>query len=489
MQNIDLIGGTPDEQNDYISSYNYFIYYNSIRPRDPRLPIPKWKPHNNFDILKEQQNKIPELEEHDHTVDLGNGDQNEDNNLINFMGGLDLNSGPTIPSVSNEINNSSNNMLRNNNNNTGGGAFGYGANKGFFSQEPSYGSSQNTKNMYPSDMYAMMNNKEQNSNQNFMGNSSFDMGYNNNMYNNMYNNPNMNNYYPNNDDHMMNYNSMSNYMGNQGISGFSNMPQNQQMYPPQNNFYEQYQQMLMSNSMRMNPNFMTSNQVHGQGHMHGGYRGNNLPHTMLNQANPQGQFQKKANNFKSDKGNWKDKGFEATNINDLLPNIIEFCKDHSGSRLVQKRFEEGSEEEREKIFSKIENEIMPLSKDVFGNYVIQKVLDYAEPEHKQLIIKKLKGKIHELAMHMYGCRVIQKAVDIADEEDILDYLNELSDYITKSIEDQNGNHVIQKLIERLPKGSHGKILRAIKGKVFDLSVHQYGCRVIQRIFEYCKEQE
>jgi len=90
---------------------------------------------------------------------------------------------------------------------------------------------------------------------------------------------------------------------------------------------------------------------------------------------------------------------------------------------------------------------------------------------------------------MYGCRVIQKAIEVIEIEEIRMVLREIKNDIKRSIEDQNGNHVIQKLIEKLPKGEHGEILKVIYGNVYDLSMHQYGCRVIQRVFEHCRDEE
>ena len=53
---------------DYISSYNYFIYYNSIEPKDPRLPKPTYQPKPNMEFLKEGLkqglNKVEEVDEY-----------------------------------------------------------------------------------------------------------------------------------------------------------------------------------------------------------------------------------------------------------------------------------------------------------------------------------------------------------------------------------------------------------------------------------------
>ena len=54
------------------------------------------------------------------------------------------------------------------------------------------------------------------------------------------------------------------------------------------------------------------------------------------------------------------------------------------------------------------------------------------------------------------------------------------------VKDQNGNHVIQKAIERVPAEHMYFIINTFVGKVQDLSIHAYGCRVIQRMLEHCE---
>lgn len=456
-----MIGGTVDEKDDYISSYNYFIYYNSIKPRDPRLPLPKWKQsnHQDYGFLKgshnlDVANKIHELDEQDNTLDIDgtdNFDYKETNCISSMMNNININSDlkPGISELANEYRDSSYSQKYQQNN--------------FGSQLNSY---QDTYNGYGSSQ-----GKKENVSQS-LDSGDYYSGYNKNNFATSSNvfPTNVSNYYLGED--MVK--SATDYSGFN--KGFSNMPNSipNSMYQG-SNLYDQYQQMIFNN-MKMNPNMMMGMNPS----MISYYQ------CMMNQ---QLMSQKKPVTFKPEMKMQRDKAYEFTNINDLLPNVIEFCKDHSGSRLVQKRFEEGSQEDRIRIFEKIEDDILSLSKDVFGNYVVQKVLEFSEYPQKEIVIKKLKGKIHELAMHMYGCRVIQKAIEYADESDILEYLTELSDHITKSIEDQNGNHVIQKLIEKIPKGGHSKILKSIKGKVFDLSTHQYGCRVMQRIFEFSRESD
>lgn len=180
------------------------------------------------------------------------------------------------------------------------------------------------------------------------------------------------------------------------------------------------------------------------------------------------------------------KSTPSPDLNEVLFNILDYCKDHSGSRIVQRKFEEGSEEDKDKIVDILLPNIYTLSKDVFGNYVIQKIFEQSScSPRKSLIMQKFRGKIYELSLHMYGCRVIQKALEVIDLDDAKLIFNEVKHAIPKFIEDQNGNHVIQKLIERLPREENNEILKVFPTRVFQFAVHQYGCRVLQKIFDYC----
>jgi len=90
---------------------------------------------------------------------------------------------------------------------------------------------------------------------------------------------------------------------------------------------------------------------------------------------------------------------------------------------------------------------------------------------------------------MYGCRVIQKAVESSQPEYQVQIARELEGNIVKCIEDQNGNHVIQKCIECCTGDDIDFIIRDVTKQVFQLSAHPYGCRVIQRILEHCKDAQ
>jgi methionine salvage enolase-phosphatase E1 len=184
---------------------------------------------------------------------------------------------------------------------------------------------------------------------------------------------------------------------------------------------------------------------------------------------------------------------ELNNVEEIIEKAVQLSKDHSGSRLVQKTYEEGNKDIKDRIFEKFKPEILTLSKDIFGNYAIQKVLESKDGEKDEdknnFIMGSLKGKIYDLSIHMYGCRVIQQLICVIDEKYLSLITLELKDHFAKLIEDQNGNHVIQKLIERLKIGENNGIYDVVYNNIVYLSKHQYGCRVIQTLLKQCNDEQ
>ena len=59
-----------EENNNYIASYNYYLYYNSIKPVDPRLPKPTYTPKPNLEFIRESKPKDEEDEENAENMNL-----------------------------------------------------------------------------------------------------------------------------------------------------------------------------------------------------------------------------------------------------------------------------------------------------------------------------------------------------------------------------------------------------------------------------------
>ena len=103
--------------------------------------------------------------------------------------------------------------------------------------------------------------------------------------------------------------------------------------------------------------------------------------------------------------------------------------------------------------------------------------------------------------------MVQKGLECVDEIDLPKLLAEFQNNVLSLIQDQNGNHVIQKCIEVMSLKAKvaqddkeettalffGEQIDFIITDVLDnlatLACHPYGCRVLQRILEYCVESQ
>jgi len=177
-------------------------------------------------------------------------------------------------------------------------------------------------------------------------------------------------------------------------------------------------------------------------------------------------------------------------LSDLADKISEIAQDQYGSRLIQQKLEVASEEEKQLAFKSVLQKMPQLTTDVFGNYVIQKFFEYGSPEQRRILAEQLVGQVLKLSLQMYGCRVVQKALDSVPIEQQVLLIGELKGHVIKCIEDQHGNHVVQKCIERLPTDRINFIVESFEGpSASRMAKHCYGCRVIQRLIEYCSSSQ
>ncbi|KAL9224571.1 hypothetical protein vseg_000592 [Gypsophila vaccaria] len=175
-------------------------------------------------------------------------------------------------------------------------------------------------------------------------------------------------------------------------------------------------------------------------------------------------------------------------LSDITGHVVEFSVDQHGSRFIQQKLENCSVEDKASVFEEVVPHAGKLMTDVFGNYVIQKFFEYGTPDQRRDLAKAVAGQILPLSLQMYGCRVIQKALDVIALDQKIELVRELDGHVMRCVRDQNGNHVIQKCIECVPSEDIGFIISAFRGQVASLSMHPYGCRVIQRVLEHCTDE-
>ena len=75
--------------------------------------------------------------------------------------------------------------------------------------------------------------------------------------------------------------------------------------------------------------------------------------------------------------------------------------------------------------------------------------------------------------------MLVQALEVIELDQKAQLVRELDKSVMRCVRDQNGNHVIQKCIESIQAEKIGFIISAFRGHVATLSMHPYGCRVIQ----------
>ena len=106
----------------------------------------------------------------------------------------------------------------------------------------------------------------------------------------------------------------------------------------------------------------------------------------------------------------------------------------------------------------------------------------------------MRGHVVELSLHTYGCRVVQKALDFISAEATAELAAELEADVSLCIKDQNANHVLQKMVISVGRDVAAAdgiafIRNVFIGKVAELAVHCYSCRVLQRVLENSTEEQ
>ncbi|CAE6433783.1 unnamed protein product [Rhizoctonia solani] len=176
-------------------------------------------------------------------------------------------------------------------------------------------------------------------------------------------------------------------------------------------------------------------------------------------------------------------------LRDIRGHVSEFCGDQHGSRFIQQKLETATDDEKDAIFSELApGSFLSLMTDVFGNYVVQKLIEFGSVEQRDMLVNVMEGHMLSLSLQMYGCRVVQKAIECVAVEQQMAFVREIEADVMRCVKDANGNHVIQKLIERVSPDLL-VFISVFQGNVYDLATHPYGCRVLQRCFEYLHDSQ
>ena len=158
------------------------------------------------------------------------------------------------------------------------------------------------------------------------------------------------------------------------------------------------------------------------------------------------------------------------------------ARDKNGSRILQRKLEEGSKEERSMIFNGLEKDLKSLIVDPSANFVIQKMCEVLDQRQQQVMLQALLSNVHSIVNHSNGCRVLQKFIETTSPENVDQIYQSLKSIFIETCMSQNGNHIVQRFIEFLPNRVD-EIVSMVKPRLIELAFDNCGCRVVQRLFD------
>ncbi|EXJ92260.1 hypothetical protein A1O3_00810 [Capronia epimyces CBS 606.96] len=167
--------------------------------------------------------------------------------------------------------------------------------------------------------------------------------------------------------------------------------------------------------------------------------------------------------------------------------LYELCKDQHGCRYLQRKLEDGNEENIQAIFVETCPHIIELMTDPFGNYLCQKLFEYCNEEQRTTLINTAAPALTTIALNQHGTRALQKMIEfVRTPEQVDTIIQALSGRVVDLVQDLNGNHVVQKCLTRLGAERSQFIYDAVGKYCVVVGTHRHGCCVLQRCIDHAQ---
>ncbi|XP_010277176.1 PREDICTED: pumilio homolog 12-like [Nelumbo nucifera] len=162
-------------------------------------------------------------------------------------------------------------------------------------------------------------------------------------------------------------------------------------------------------------------------------------------------------------------------LEELRGHILEVAKDQRGCRFLQKKFEEGNEEDIKMIFSEVKDHANQLMVDPFGNYLVQKLIEVCNVEQRTEILHAVTREEFELVticLNPYGTRAVQKLLEhLTTPQQISRVMSALRRGAVTLTNNTNGHHYL---------------LNAVADHSVEIATDRSGCCVLQQCLAHAK---
>ncbi|MCO5612695.1 hypothetical protein L7F22_066964 [Adiantum nelumboides] len=176
-----------------------------------------------------------------------------------------------------------------------------------------------------------------------------------------------------------------------------------------------------------------------------------------------------------------------SSLADIEGRIAAVAKDQHGCRFLQRKFDEGSREDVQKIFAEVLDDAVDLMVDPFGNYLIQKLLEVCTDDQRSGLLQSVtnKGELVNVSLNMHGTRAVQKLIEtLKSHQHVAIVTASLRTGVVTLIKDLNGNHVIQRCLQHLSNEDNKFIFEAAARNCVEIATHRHGCCVLQRCIDH-----
>jgi mRNA-binding protein PUF3 len=109
----------------------------------------------------------------------------------------------------------------------------------------------------------------------------------------------------------------------------------------------------------------------------------------------------------------------------------------------------------------------------------------SSPRSRKWELQDIWGHIVEFCGDQHASRFIQAKLETANSDERARVFAEIEPNTIQLMKDVFGNYVMQKLFEHGDQVQKRVLANAMKGKVVDLSMQMYGCRVVQKVSGRC----
>jgi hypothetical protein len=174
---------------------------------------------------------------------------------------------------------------------------------------------------------------------------------------------------------------------------------------------------------------------------------------------------------------------------EMSENIIDIIKTKSGCCVFSKVLLNITENDLNKIFDIIFNNIGQFINDEFGNISLKRIIKLNNENYNEKIFQYIKDNIIQLSCQKFSSNVIEACIDNSTSlkkktiEKLIDYEANIHDLIL----DQYGNYIVQNALQNAEEKEFNIIIKNIKENEKKLKQTQHGKIIFEKLMKNYKQ--